>query len=361
MMRFYVVLIWCICFMSSAWSATSPIIQAPPGDKPTEIRITLNINKIFNVQPINESYEVDAYLALEWNDPRAAAIIPTDAKNLVLEDGHVDAERAETWLPTLEIINVIGTRQIANKRLIISENGKIVYNERFTATLTSPMNFRKYPFDSQTFQVVIEPFSYATSKLIFSRQSKVFPSDNAAWPMLEWKVTGRKCQVSEQPYEYLVGSTAERRFANFAFSIDVDRIPDYFVLQIFMPLAIIMLCVWSIWFVRESGLQLSLIFTLMLTVYAFNFFVTGSLPKLPYSTFLGKMISISFIAIFIQMITHLVLHYYEIKISYKKGLLLACLFCFLFIVVNSISWLSSAHAIKHDAVRDTRVNIQDCL
>lgn len=350
-----------IILRTAPMDAESIPAQEPDTGLPVEVRLSLNINKIYDIRPVDESFNVDAYLAANWMDARAGLLVPATDNYITLEDDGVDEWHSKVWKPSLEIINILGPKDISNKRLIIYKDGRVFYNERFNATLQSQMNFRKFPFDTQDLQIVIEPFSYAASKIEFSPQSRVYPTENSAWPMLEWRAIGRACQVGEQLYEYLADSTAEKKFAQFAFTLTVERIPGYFILQIFLPLAVIMLCAWSIFFVKDGATQLSLISTLMLTVYAFNFFITDSLPKLPYGTFLGKIIIISFIAIFLQMLTHLIELRSKWEFTTRQNALVALLFVIGFGVANSISWHFSSAEVPSDGSGPTKINVQACV
>ena len=347
-----------ICSIAQAETATDIPVQEPKQDLPIEVKLTLNINKIFDIKPVDESFTIDAYLAADWIDPRAGAFVQ-EGDHITLEDSQVDNVRNVIWDPAFEIINITGPKEISNKRIIVYKDGRIFYNERFKAVMSSKMNFRAFPFDSQDLKIIIEPFSYSSSKLRFSEKSRVFPSESDAWPMTEWQVTDRACQVADQPYEYLADSTAEKMFTQFAFTVTVNRIPSYFILQIMLPLIIIMLCAWSIFFVRDNTTQLSLISTLMLTVYAFNFFITDSIPKLPYSTFLGKMIIISFITIFLQLICHLIELNKTKEFTKKQNALLAIFFALSFALANAISWSLSNMDLKSSPAA-TQINIKKC-
>lgn len=335
-------------------------VQEPVKDLPIDVRLSLNINKIYDIRPVDESFNVDAYLGANWLDPRAGSLVPEGKDSITLEDGHVDDWHEHVWMPSLEIINVLGTKDVSNKRLVIYKDGRVFYNERFNATLQSSMNFRKFPFDTQQLQIMIEPFSYSASKVRFSEQSRVYPTELSSWPMLEWHATKRSCQIGEAEYQYLADSTAEKIFTQFAFTLTVERIPGYFLLQIFLPLAVIMLCAWSIFFVKDGATQLSLISTLMLTVYAFNFFITDSIPKLPYGTFLGKIIIISFISIFLQLIVHLVELRCDREFTAKQNFWIALLFVIGFGFANWLNWQHSSMDAPASAIGPTTLNVENC-
>lgn len=335
-------------------------VQEPVKNLPIDVRLALNINKIYDIRPVDESFNVDAYLGASWVDARAGKLVPVDKTYITLEDAHVDEWHEHVWIPSLEIINILGPKDISNKRLIIYKDGRVFYNERFNATLQSSMNFRKFPFDTQKLQIMIEPFSYSISKMVFSPESRVYPTEHNAWPMLEWRALERACQIGEAEYEYLADSTAEKKFTQFSFSLTVERIPGYFLLQIFLPLAVIMLCAWSIFFVKDGATQLSLISTLMLTVYAFNFFITDSIPKLPYGTFLGKIIIISFISIFLQLIAHLIELRSEREFTTKQNFWIALFFVIGFGVANWLNWHHASLERPANTGGPTTLNVKAC-
>ena len=218
-------------FNCQAYSQTDRNIasQAPRHNIPIEIRLTLHINKIYDIKPIEESYTIDAYLTADWLDPRVSNLIPDGEHKIVFEDALVDDIREELWNPSFELINITGPKEISNKRLFIHSDGKVVYTERFKAVMNSEMNFRKFPFDTQKLKVIVEPFAYSAIHIIFSEKSQIFPIENNSWPMTEWLVTGRTCQINPSHYEFMANITGELDFSQFELSIDIERIPDYFI------------------------------------------------------------------------------------------------------------------------------------
>jgi len=335
--------------------------QAPKQDLPIEVRLTLHINKIFDIRPIDESYSIDAYLTADWIDPRARALVPETEEKVVLEDNLVDDIREVLWNPSFELINITGPKESSNKRIFIYKDGKVVYTERFKATMHSDMNFRKFPFDTQQLKITIEPFAYSSSKMVFSEKSKVFPTKDDAWPMTEWTVTARSCKVDESQYDFLIDITQEQYFPQFEFTVQIQRIPDYFIYQIMVPLIIIMLCAWSVHFINDSATQLSLISTLMLTVYAFNFFIADSIPKLPYNTFLGKLIVISFSAIFLQLIWHIIQLNTRHEYTLKRNSIVVIIFLFGFSIASAISWHFSSQEISRDSSLSNSNKLKQCI
>lgn len=66
-----------------------------------------------------------------------------------------------------------GSRERPNISIEIYSDGTIEYEERFFATCSTDMDFKKFPFDSQTYQVIVESFSYGSGKIVF-KNPKLF-------------------------------------------------------------------------------------------------------------------------------------------------------------------------------------------
>lgn len=323
--------------------------QAPVKDTPIQIGINLRIIKIFDVDPVAETYRVDAYIDYSWLDIRNDRLIPDGRNSITLEDLQVDDFDNAIWNPAFEIINNIDTKEISNKRLVVSRGGKITYNERFKATLSSDMNFHLFPFDSHKLTINIEAFSHDTKTLNFSENPQVYPKTNKEWNLNSWRPKSRTCRLSANDYSYLSDSTGEDSFHRFSFVLEVERKPGYFIWQILLPLFIIMISAWSAFHVRDFSTQIGLISTLMLTVYAFNFFISGSIPQLSYNTFLEMIIITSFLNIFLQLATILIIHNKNIELTTLQTHLLTVGFFVIFIACCAISWQLSNGALTSES------------
>ena len=140
-----------------------------PATRPVPVQVTLNVNKIYNIDSVNQTYEIDGYLVLLWTDDRLTFVPDEDGQSLRTyeNDAALDEMGPAIWWPSIEFINVVGERDVPSRRLVVNSDGRIVYNERFYGTFTSEMDFRRFPFDTQDFVVQIESFSYDASEVEF--------------------------------------------------------------------------------------------------------------------------------------------------------------------------------------------------
>lgn len=260
----------------------------------TEVEISLHINKLYQVETKNKSFKLDAYLVMRWHKPDneiAAGIY----ENIQVEQVRLSA----LWLPVIEFINVLGRREIANKRVTISETNHIEYNERFTTSFTTEMDFRQFPFDKQRFRVLMEPFTYDQSELIITK-AQVFPAElgfalDGAWRQLALP----QAIISSQTYAHLsANNEPDVNFSRLTIDLEVARKSNFYIWQFILPLTLIIIASWAVFWISGFSERLGTSFTLMLTVVAYNFYTGNLLPHLPYTTLIERMVVFSYVSIF---------------------------------------------------------------
>ena len=104
----------------------------------------------------------------------------------------------------------------------------------------------------------------------------------------EWVVTSYSQEITEVPFER--GSTNSR----FTTTLLVKRNLEYYILRIFVPLFLIISVSWVIFFLKDYGRQLEVASGNLLVFVAFNFTISGDLPRLGYLTVLDRFMIVSF-------------------------------------------------------------------
>jgi hypothetical protein len=95
-----------------------------------------------------------------------------------------------------------------------------------------------------------------------------------------------------------------RNNAGFALSLEAKRKVGYFIIKVIIPLMFIVAMSWVVFWIdpRESGTQISVAITTMLTLIAYRFAVGTSLPKVSYLTRLDYFILAATVLIFASLI-----------------------------------------------------------
>jgi hypothetical protein len=281
-------------------------LTPPPNNVPLEVTVNLHINKIYNINTVHETYQIDGYLEYSWIDER---MISTDTlNNIQLYENDKARELLDTklWIPAFELINIQASKQTPNFALEIYPNGKIVYEERFFGTFSSYMNFRNFPFDSQSFKVQIEAFSYDNRQLVFTNPELFLEKNNDSFSE-KWKINNETAKIKLHPYPPN-NNHDSIYFSRATFEINAKRMTGYYLWQVLFPLFIIIMASFVIFWIKDFGTQMGVGFTLMLTVVAFNFYSASILPKLSYQTFIEAVIIVGYIFIFLGIIAVIINH-----------------------------------------------------
>jgi hypothetical protein len=209
-------------------------------------------------------------------------------------------------------MNIVGDREVPNRSLTVESDGRVTYDERFNATFHSDMDFRKYPFDTQTLTVGIESFSFPDSIVVFEVGSVRLPHHEP--DDQEWRLSKPVASVRTETYNTIDG--APEAYSHFEFALTAERNPGYFVWQFFLPLILIIAASWAVFWISSFSDQIQTLFTLMLTVVAFNFYTSTLLPRLPYNTFIEITVISGYVSIFLAILMIVVNHSIERR---KRG------------------------------------------
>ena len=283
-----------------------------PKNDPIEVSVTLRINKIFNINSVDETYQIDGYLIYSWKDERAAFNAKDSLTNSIIYENNNSREfiKKNVWIPAFELINVQGSGETPNTRIEIYADGTIEIEERFFDTFSSDMDYTKFPFDSQKYKVEIEAFSYGKSKLVFKNPKLFLEADHQEYLGEDWAFIDSNASVSTKSYRYMDEdeNSEKNLYSRVVFEVNAKRLSGYYQWQVLFPLLIIILASFAIFWIKEFATQIGVGFTLMLTVVAFNFYSASILPKLSYNTFIEYVIIVGYIFIFLGIIAVIINH-----------------------------------------------------
>jgi hypothetical protein len=294
-------IVFIILFSFSAFSENENLIF-PPKNLPVEVSVDLYINKIYNINTVDETYQIDGYLEYSWVDERLKlnGADSISGPRLYENDRVKELIHTKIWFPAFELMNVQGDNETPNISLEIYPDGKVIYYERFFGTFSTYMNFRDFPFDSQNFKIQIEAFSYDSHHLIFTNPKLYFEITNNSF-IEKWEIVDTTAVIVEQPYAE--GTSDNSFYSRVEFEIYAKRMTGYYLWQVLFPLFIIIMASFVIFWIKDFGTQIGIGFTLMLTVVAFNFYSTSILPELPYQTFIETIIIVGYVFIFLGIIS----------------------------------------------------------
>ncbi|NTU84892.1 MAG: hypothetical protein HGA45_36930 [Chloroflexales bacterium] len=267
----------------------------PQGDKviaaPTEVRAGLQIHRISEVDSQNENYTVLGSLRMDWVDPRLAFSpdacgCPVKLYNEKEFDRFL-AEVQSRW-PDFSFFNQLGNRWVKTRAAAIWPDGRVRYAESFSATFQADFDFQKYPFDVQTFPIYLDMLypAYMYTLVDLPGYSGIDPEHGED----EFIIAALTTAVSAA-----APSAADSPVTRMTFSFSAPRHLNYYVLQVFVPIVLIILISWFTFFLRDYSRRIEAAAANILLFIAFNFSLADNYPRLGYITFLDAVMSVTFV------------------------------------------------------------------
>ena len=282
--------------------ANDAILQAPPYQgQPINIAVGLHIINIASIDEVTEQFEMDAYLFERWNDPRLA----------FTPSGPNDRERnyavGQIWIPQLEMINAASLRTRGDTSIRVAPDGTVNYAERSKVALSSRFALRRFPFDKQSLLIIIHPF------LVDGPQMRFSLIDHATWTASEFESYSSLAQWKLQAVEPTVRTAPTYgglTMPEARFEITVVRRSSFYLWKVFLPLLLMVFLSWSVFWIEPHDLsnQIQVAVTTILTVIAFAFAISATMPRLPYLTYIDAFFLECYIYVFLAVVELMTVH-----------------------------------------------------
>lgn len=269
----------------------------PVLEKPIPVKIGIKMQQISSVDQRSENFGVVATLVMKWEDPALAFRPDTiqDRSMVYTREAFTRKidEQGNIW-PQFSIYNQQGNRWVQNSIVSVFADGRALYLERFSVTLQAPdFNFRKFPFDKQSFFIKVD--SIFPSWFFVFEDLENFSEIGKQLGEEEWIVTGFDTTVDK-------AEMAGRPVSRFNFRFEAKRHLTYYVFRIFLPLLIIIVVSWVIFFLKDYTKRVDASGANLLLFIAFNFAISNDLPRLGYMTFLDMLMAAVFVVTALMLI-----------------------------------------------------------
>jgi hypothetical protein len=272
------------------------------------VAIGLKMQQITGVDQKAENFGVVASLQMKWQDP-ALAFSPDDCQcNFKTFSGSdfVDFvnENGITY-PEFTLFNQQGNRWTQNDLVVISPNGEALFFERFSATLQAPdFNFRSFPFDKQQFFIRID--SLFPNEFFVFTDLEGFSDLGEQLGEEEWIITDFSTEISTQT------ASTQRPSSRFSFGFEATRHMSFYVTRLFIPILVILIVSWFTFFLKDYSKRVDVSAGNLLIFIAFNFTISGDLPRIGYQTFLDIILISTFVVTGLVVIFNVILKRMEL-------------------------------------------------
>lgn len=226
--------------------------------KPTEVKVGVYVLNMGKLDVTSGAFSVDFYLSLK-------------------SDG---GEVPETF----EFLN---GRAASIEKIVDKPNEKFY---RIMANLSSPINFQRFPFDSQKLQIAIEDKRKTIDELVYVPDETENGMDSSVF-FPGWNITGHYAASSRHDYP-----TYKETFSKYVFAVNIERIKLNSFIKTFLPIMFMMLIVASSFILNpdQSNTRLATISSSLVASAMFHISISNQIPPVAYLTFADKFMLMTY-------------------------------------------------------------------
>lgn len=207
-------------------------------------------------------------------------------------------------------------KQLYDRREVTTKRGKEIYAVyRATARVYFDTDFHRYPFDIQSIPIAFEHTSMDSTMLKFidslpesalrTHAGHAHPGVASDVNAADLKILRSRLRISEHAYETNFGDpdVGNLKFSRAEMIVDVGRPFFGYLVKILIPLTIILLLAYLVFFVPAQNLEVAagLTVTSLLAAIAFQSSVSENLPEVGYLMTSDRMFHVYYFFIMLAM------------------------------------------------------------
>jgi hypothetical protein len=270
--------------------------QRPGRDAgPTPVHVYLYVIDVIEVDNVEQSFTVDYAVAARWRDVTLGAT----ASNAGTTPCNVPIARV--WRPDFVPLNARATSPQLPLTVEVSEDGTVEARQRGVGTYASKLDLSDFPRDVQRLRVDLISFEHGPEELDFVvegvGQAEDFSAPGWALSVGEVGAGEYRMQLAGE------GGGRDASLARFGFEIVAERQVAYYVWKVFLPLVVIVMTSWFVFWVDPSQLavQSGIGTATLLTIIAFLFSLQNILPRVDYLTRLDVFVYQALFLVFLAL------------------------------------------------------------
>ena len=309
-----------ISMTAPVFAQTQPALLAPPRDDgPVVVRTSFHLQDINEIDEEAETFEFTGILTLTWQDRRQAFDPEKEQTKEKIYSGYYQFnELSPAWYPQVILANESGLFEKHSVLLRVKPDGTSMLVETINAVAETDLDLRRCPFDSQRLDAVFTVLGFDTNEVKFEAEPIPPLEDSQKIKIPQWILTNIISSVREHKVPY---AGSQGAFSSFIFTIDVQRKPFFLLRLVVIPLLLIVILSWSVfWMDRASlGDRISISFIGILTAVAYQTVMSESLPQISYITLIHGFINISFFFMCFTALINLIVGWFDKKGDLKRG------------------------------------------
>jgi hypothetical protein len=243
---------WLLIFGAALQCDGSPeVLLAPPPSEngPVVVRAEFQLQDINSIDDEAETCEFTGVLALSWKDPRQA-FDPKVAGigEKIYQGDYQFNEVAPSWYPQVVLANESGLYETDAVILRVRPDGSSTLITTINAVVETDFSMRRYPFDSQRLEAVFELIGFNRDEVVL--EAGTGAADRPI-QVSQWNLRGIETSIRHMK-SLAAGASGES--SNFIVTFNVRRDPMFTLRLVGLPLALIVMLSWSVFWMERSSL-----------------------------------------------------------------------------------------------------------
>src|SRR3989344_3571074 len=181
---------------------------------------------------------------------------------------------------------------------------------RIQANLNSPIDLRRFPFDTQKVEIILEDKTLTTDKLRYTvnnDESGIDPSIIFAG----WNIDGWRAEVDEHVYE-----AYDETYSRYIYTVDISKIAFNSFIKTFLPVIFGLIIVMSSFLMDPDKIttRLAMVSSGLVASVMFHISISNQIPPVSYLTFADKFMMLTYFVLLASFVLNIILlQYVETK------------------------------------------------
>jgi len=293
------------------------LLELAHGTSPVKVQADFHLLDLQKINDEEETFEFSGVLTLTWQDSRQAfdpALAGAD--EIIYSGSYQFNELAPAWYPQLVLANASEVQEMQGVLLRVQPDGTSRLVQTVNAVARSTLNLRKYPFDSQQLNIVFEILGFDDRELVIESGSGTVNNSRMQIPQWDLMHINIYSRLLVAPYAGATGNSAA-----LVVTLDIKRQSFFMMRLVVLPLIVIMLLSWSVFWMDRSSLgdRMSVSFVGILTAVAYQTMVSSIMPQISYMTLIHGFLYFSFLLMCASVVVNLVVGNQDRRGDFNRG------------------------------------------
>jgi hypothetical protein len=248
------------------------LTRPDPDGVPTEMAVGAYLVDLQGIDDAQQTFSADFFFVMTWRDERLLNVEGRSLAGCLLP---IEA----IWAPRVLIMNERAANKSFEDRVYVGPDGHLEYSQRFQGVFTNRLDLRDFPLDRQTLSIRVVLGRTRAEDVTFLLDERTGRAEE--FSIADWTVTADSVE-----YEAFRLPTAEQRYPQVTFRLEVRRNRAYYAQKLFLPLILIVCMSWAVFWIDPKLVppQIGISTSAVLTLIAFLFSLAYTLPRLSYLT-----------------------------------------------------------------------------